>query len=70
MVTLFPGCCTRIAESHQTPQEPRLDAKAVRNFITSSSRDTQPNGQVERAPSDGGHLFLYRGENGKLKGIG
>ena len=35
-----PKCCTRIAESHQTPQEPWIDAKAVRNFITSSSRDS------------------------------
>ena len=33
-------CCIRIAESHQTPQEPRIDAKTVRNFITSSSKDS------------------------------
>ena len=30
-------CCTRIAESHQTPQEPWIDAETVRNFITSST---------------------------------
>ena len=30
-----PKCCTRIAESHQTPQELRIDAKTVRNFTTS-----------------------------------
>ena len=33
-----PKCCTQIAESHQTPQEPWVDAKTVRNFITSSTR--------------------------------
>ena len=34
-----------------------MDAKAVRNFITSSSRDSSHNG--EGAPSESGESFLY-----------
>ena len=53
----YRKCCARIAEFPQTGQEPRMDAKTVRNFITSSSRDSSHNG--EGAPSESGESFLY-----------
>ena len=61
-----PQCCTRITESHQTPQEPRIDAKTVRNFITSSSRDSLHT-MAEVLPVKAANLFLYciAGEAGR-----
>ena len=61
-----PQCCTRIVESHQTPQEPWIDAKTVRNFITSSSRDSLHT-KAKEIPVKAANLFLYciAGEAGR-----
>ena len=65
---VFPSCicCTRIAESHQTPQEPRIDAKAVRNFITSSSRDSLHT--MAREPRMKTANLFYTVQQGKREG--
>ena len=67
-----PKCCTRIAESRQPPQEPRIDAKAVRNFITRSSRDSLHTLAKESPVKEANHFYTVQQgkQEGKLKGIG
>ena len=67
-----PKCCTQIAESHQTPQEPWIDAKTVRNFITGSTRDSLHTTAKEPPVKVANRFYtVQQGKReGKLKGIG
>ncbi|CAM9543450.1 unnamed protein product [Rangifer tarandus platyrhynchus] len=65
-------CRTRIAEPHQTPQEPRADAKAVRNCVTSSSRHSFHTTAKEPPVNAANPSYpVQQGKReGQLKGIG
>ena len=68
-------CCTRIAESHQIPREPQIDAITVRNFIISSSRNSLHTTAKEHPPhprESGEIVFVLCGRGrgkGSLRGL-